>query len=280
MHVLQKHHIVDLFVWIEDSLPAEFSFASSRSGVGRPAALSIGETITILLFSGLTASQKLLKDIWKWAITNHSEDFSIPCYSKFIEHCHKAIPYLAVLLQSTMKQDAEIKLLDSTMLPVCKKCRADRHKVAKAVAGWGKNHQDWFYGFKMHAACDPYGNLCAVYFTPANEHDAQQIPKLIGEDTKIAIGDGTYNARVMRQQMWEKLGCFVLAPPHPKQDKKVAADWQMALLKIRTRIECLFDYLKEHLHMVTSFPRSVNGYLLNYLRTLLTYQVMIGGGLI
>ena len=274
MDVLQKHHIVDLFVWIEESLPPEVSFESARSGVGRPASLSIGETVTILLFSSLTSPQKLLKNVWKWAKTNHSEDFKIPSYSKFVEHCHRAIPYLCILLQNTMNEEAEIKILDSTMLPVCRKCRADRHRVAKAVAGWGKNHQDWCYGFKMHAACDLNGNLCAIYFTPANEHDAQQIPKLIGDKTKIAIGDGTYNARVMREQMWEQRGCFVLAPPHPKQDKKVATRLQIALLQVRPKIECIFDYLKEHLHMVTSFPRSINGYLLNYLRNLLAYQVM------
>jgi len=280
MHILQKHHIVDLFVWVDDTLPKELSYVASHKSVGRPAMLSASETITILLFSSLTAHQKLLKDVWKWSITNHSDDFNLPCYSKFVESCHRAIPYLAYLLKQTLVEDAPIKILDSTMLPVCKNCRADRHKVAQSIAAWGKNHQGWHFGFKLHASCNLEGKLSAAYFTPANFHDAQAIPKLVNERTAIGIGDGGYNARVMREQIWERMGCFILAPPHPKQNKKVMSSWQHFLLKVRPKIECIFDYLKEHLHLVTSFPRSVSGYLLNYLRNLLSYQLIVWGGLI
>lgn len=61
--------------------------------------------------------------------------------------------------------------MDSTMLHVCKLVRANRHRVAKGIASFGKNWQGWHYGFKLHAACNPKGQLAAVYFTPANEHD-------------------------------------------------------------------------------------------------------------
>jgi len=148
--------------------------------------------------------------------------------------------------------------------------------VAKSIAAFGKNHQGWHYGFKLHVACNLKGHLSAIYFTPANEHDAQVIPRLVNDQTKLGIGDGAYNASVMRRQIWQKYGCFILAPPHPKQDKKIATHLQIAFLKVRPKIECVFDYLKEHLHIVTSFPRSINGYLLNYVRNLLAYQVMVG----
>ena len=154
MRILQKHNIIDLFVWVDDSLPKELRY-SGKAGinninrcrkVGRPAALSVSETITILLFSNLTAPQRLLKDVWKWAITNHSDDFSLPCYSKFVEHCHKAIPHLERLLKQLLVSEANLRFIDSTMLPVCRVCRADNHKVAKDYADWGKNHQGWRYG--------------------------------------------------------------------------------------------------------------------------------------
>ena len=273
MRILQQHHIVDLFVWVEDNLPKELSYSRLRHHMGRPPLLSISETVTILLFSGLTAHQKLLKDVWKWVITNHSEDFNIPCYSKFIQHCHHALPYMCSLLEKLLSTDTPIRILDSTMLPVRRNCRADSHKVAKEYAAWGKNHQGWYYGLKLHAACDLEGKLSAVYFTPANEHDAQQIPRLVNDKTDVAIGDGTYGARVMRERIWKEHRCFVLAPPHPKQNKKIATKLQIELLHVRQKIECVFDYLKQHLHMITSFPRSMNGYLLNYVRTLLTYQM-------
>lgn len=50
--------------------------------------------------------------------------------------------------------------------------------------------------------------------------------------------------------------------------------WQHWLLKTRTKIESVFDYLKEHLHLVSSFPRSVPGYFFHCLRILSGYQVL------
>jgi hypothetical protein len=270
MHALHKEHIVDLFVWVDDNLPKQLPNPSG----GRPAKLSTSEAVTILLFCSLTAPQKMLKGIWRWALTNHSNDFQLPGYSKFVEHCHRALPALCWLLEQTLDSGAELRFVDSTMLPVCKLVRADRHKVAKAIAAFGKNHQGWHYGFKLHAACNTTGQLAAIYFTPANEHDAQQIPHLVNDQTMVAVGDGGYTASVMARKMWREHGCFILSPAHPSQKKKISAGWQLTLLHARPKIECVFDYLKEHLLLVTSFPRSVNGYAVHYMRTLLAYQLL------
>ena len=270
MHALHKKHIVDMFVWVDDSLPKQLPHPQG----GRPAKLSTSETVTILLFCSLTAPQKLLKNVWRWAQTNHSDDFNLPAYSKFVEHCHKALPALCWLLEQTLDSGAPLRFMDSTMLPVCRLVRADRHKVAKSIAGFGKNHQGWWYGFKLHAACNTRGRLAAVYFTPANENDGQQIPKLVNDQTLVAVGDGGYTAQVMRRKMWREHGCFILSPPHPTQKKKILTNWQLTLLHARPKIECVFDYLKEHLLLVTSFPRSVNGYAVHYVRTLLAYQLL------
>lgn len=273
MHVLHKDNIVDIFVWVDDSLPKQLP--NPRGG--RPAKLSVSETVTILIFNTLTVPQKLLKGIWRWVQSYHADDFTVPVYSKFVEHCHKALPALMWLLEQTLATTAPLRFMDSTMLQVCKLIRADRHKVAKNVAQFGKNWQGWHYGFKLHAACDPKGRLAAIYFTPANAADSQQIPKLVNDATTVAVGDGGYTASVMRRKMWREHGCFILSPPHPTQKKKVLADWQLTLLHARPKIECMFDYLKEHLHLITSFPRSVNGYAVHYIRTLLVYQMIRGG---
>ena len=138
------------------------------------------------------------------------------------------------------------------------------------------NWQGWHYGFKLHAACNDSGQLTAVYFTSANESDSQQIPHLVNGATNVAVGDGGYIASVMRRNMWQEHKAFILSPPHPAQTKKVLANWQLKLLHARPKIECVFDYLKEHLLLVTSFPKSVHGYAVHYVRILLAYQLMWG----
>jgi len=277
MQALQKHNIVDLFVWVDDALASAGQTPTRKNPKGgRPAKLTTSETIAILLFCSLTAPQKLLKNIWRWAQTNHAEDFNLPSYSKFVAHCHKALPALCWLLEQTLDSEAELRFMDSTMLPVCKLIRADRHRVAKGIAAFGRNWQGWHYGLKLHAACNARGQLAALCFTPANENDGQQIPRLVNDATAIAVGDGGYTASVMRRKMWREHGCFILTPPHPTQKKKLLSQWQYSLLQARPKIECVFDYLKEHLLLVTSFPRSVNGYAVHYVRTILAYQLLRG----
>ena len=48
------------------------------------------------------------------------------------------------------------------------------------------------------------------------------------------------------------------------------------MLEARPKIECTYDYLKEHLFLQTSFPRSVHGYAVHYIRVLLSYQLLWG----
>jgi hypothetical protein len=270
---LQSHHITDLYVAVDDHIPVK-----SKPAGGRPSTLRDSEVVTILIWNCLCkVRQKTLKDIYDWVELEHAHDFpKRPSYQAFVDHCHRLIPTIVEFLSSLLVTNAPVRFIDSTMLQVCKLIRADRHKVAKGVAQMGKNWQGWHLGFKLHAAIDPDKRLAAFVFTPANMHDAQMLPYLVNKHTKVATGDGTYGASVMRKKIWETTGALIVAPPHYKQDKQLMADWQWLLLRARPKVECTFDYLKEHMHLVSSFPRSVNGYLLHYVRILLGYQIWRG----
>jgi len=266
---LQPHHITDLHVLVDELLPV-----IQKPLGGRPELLTISELVTILLWNTLTVKQKTLKDIHNWVAMYHHREFPTIPYSAFVDQCHKAIPYLLRLLDDALAKTTSLRFADSTMVEVCKLVRADAHKVAKSVAAFGKNHQGWHYGFKLHATVDLKGRLCQAVITPANFNDAQTLPKLVNDYTKLVVGDGGYTAHVMAEYLFKQYGTVVISPPHPKQKRKVITWWQHLLLTMRPKIESVWDYLKEHLHLVTSFPRSVKGYLLHYLRILLGYQLM------
>ena len=272
MRLLRAHHITELVSVVDSFLPRELPDPRG----GRPVILHNNEVIALMLFNSLVAPQKTLKGVYVWAQTHYYRKFKLPAYSSWVRKCNDALPDMMLILDNLLVKDSSIRLMDSTMLQVCKLVRANRHKVAKAVADFGYNWQGCHYGFKLHASCNLQGQFCALRFTPANEHDAQQIPYLVNDATVIAVGDGTYNASVMRRKMWREHKAFILAPPHPKQKKKVLAKWQHLLLQARSKIECGFDYLKEHLLLVSSFPRSIQGYFTHYVRILLAYQLMWG----
>jgi len=263
--------ITVLYVIVDDCLPMK------RKRAGRLSVLSDSEMITILVWCTIQLRSRTIKDIYEFIRLYHRSDFALlPDYSSFVRHCNRLNPVLVKLLKGSLQTDSQIQFVDSTMLPVCRDVRANNHKVAKKIAAFGKNHQGWHYGFKLHATVNAKGQLCGFYFTPANFHDAQALPYLVrGRLERIIVGDGGYNASVMRNKLWRENNSFVLAYPHPKQKRKIMSKWQSLLLRARPKVECVFDYLKNHLSLVTSFPRSVNGYFFNYLRNMLAYQFMV-----
>jgi transposase len=267
MRTLQKQHIVDLFVWVDDSLPKQIQ-------IGRPSVLRDSELLTILIWDELCEPHKNLSSVYAWIEREYGDCFPrLPQYQNFVAHVHRLLPQMIWLLQSLLVSNAPLRFADSTMLPVCKAIRADRHKVARGIAQFGKNWQGWHYGFKLHAAIDQNNRLVAVVFTPANEHDNQVMERLVNSHTSILVGDSHYGGSVMRKRLWKRYRTVVIAPPHHTQRKKVATDWQMLLLPLRPKIEAAFGKLKEQRFLVTSFPRSVQGYFTHYVRTLLGYQM-------
>lgn len=269
---LHNHHITELYVWVDQLVPKP---VHNPAG-GRPALLTDSELITILIWNTLVVQQQTLKGIYQWVRLYHTNEFPVmpSTYQGFVAACHRVTPMCLELLQRLLRSQAPVVMVDSTMVPVCKTKRANDHKVAKGIAKFGKNHQGWHYGFKLHTTMDLEGVVSAITLTPANAFDAHQLFSLLNNKTKVAVGDTTYGASVTRRKIWERFGTIVIAPPHPAQKKKLSAPWQIDLLNMRSKIESVFDILKQHLHLVSSFPRSVFGYLLHYIRILLAYQVM------
>lgn len=264
MRALQKQHIVDVFVWVDDSLP-------KRVKRGQKPALRDSELLTILIWDGLNEPHKTLSSLYAWIARDYADYFPrLPKYQNFVAHCHRLLPVLVEMLSSLLASGAELRFCDSTMLEVCKHIRADRHRVAKGVAQFGKNWQGWHYGFKLHAAVDHKGRLAAICFTSANEYDAQHVEQLVNQATKIVVGDSHYAASPMVKRLWKRYGIVVVAN---NRKRALSANWQRRLQAMRSKIEATFGKLKEQHFLVTSFPRSVKGYFVHYLRVLLGYQV-------
>lgn len=275
MPVLHSHHILPLFVWVDDAVA---SAGQTRKKIGRPSRLRDSEVITLLVFNLFTAQQQTIRQIYDWTYQYHQTDFpSLPNYQNFLKHCHRIVPQIGSILDGLLMREAQLRFMDSTMLEVCKLVRQKFHKTARGVAHTGHNWQGEHYGFKLHASVDNDGRLCAYVFTTATVHDSRAIPKLVDSHTRIAVGDSGYRSTPLHRKVRKAFGTFILTPPHYTQRKQVMTEGQRKLLKRRPKIEAVFDYLKQHLHLQSSFPRSVQGYALHYLRILLGYQLLVLG---
>lgn len=121
MPVLHHHHILPLFVWVDDAVAS--TTAAHQTG-GRPSILRDSEVITILVFNLFACQQQTIRQVYDWTTQYHAGDFpKLPNYQNFLKHCHRIIPALASILDSLLMDEAELRFMDSTMLEVCRLVR-------------------------------------------------------------------------------------------------------------------------------------------------------------
>ena len=155
MRNLLTEDITTFFTVIDDVLDNKWN-----QKTGRPPVLAVSEMVTILVWCTLIVCIKTIKGIYEFIKRYHRQEFPrLPDYSAFVRYCHKVAPVLMYLLKNSFSRDEPLQFVDSTMVQVCKLVRADRHKVAKDIARFGKNHQGWHYGFKLHATVNNQGTI-------------------------------------------------------------------------------------------------------------------------
>lgn len=141
----------------------------------------------------------------------------------------------------------------------------------KLLARWGKTGKGYFFGLKLHLTADLNRNVLAVQFTSGNVDDRTVFEKLNHDLTGIFVADAGYVSKNLEQR-FSNSEKIILAVPKVNM-KKIATDWQIACLNTRMVIELSFRNLKMFYGLITSLPRSVNGYLANYIYSLLAYQI-------
>jgi hypothetical protein len=267
-----------LMIFIETSDLLERIPKTEPKGIGgRPSILNDSEAMTMVLYCVGVAGTKTLKAIYNLIDNSHQREFpNLPTYEGFVMQIHRIMPKMVLVLRNLLEPadkqaiSEKLRFIDGTELPVCRNCRGKTHKVNQGLAAWGHSSKGNFFGFKLHLAINPQSQLRALVFTPGNIADITQTEQLLKDYQGAGLGDAGYCSKPLFQKLYDK-GVWLLTGVR-KNMRKMMTAWQYALLKKRQKIEGVIDYLKEHLNMVSSFPRSPKGYFLHYIITLLTYQ--------
>src|SRR5688572_24369949 len=194
----------------------------------------------------------------------------LPCYETFLRQINRQGPLGLLLLIVLLGQQegSGTYALDATALPVSQQGRRAKVLQPWATWGWGSDGH-WFFGFKLPALCDRAGQLVKLRISPANVADITQAEALLSQLRGLVVADAAYISAKLREKLWE-LGLLLLTPLR-KNMKGLASLEQREQLKGRSIIETLFSVLKDRLGLVTSLPRSLDGYLwpINWLGGLL-----------
>lgn len=243
---------------------------------GRYAKLNLAEVATISLIRS-EYGIRTWDGLYKLLTQRFTHEFHLPVYKNFVETMNRSAKLLLVLINILLgmnrKNAGVIKIVDSTTIPVCKNYRIARHKTMNRVATRSKSSLGWFYGLKLHALTDVVGNLLEIRFTTGNVDDRKILDVFLEKlHNSIVIADAGYLSPKLEKKAGKNNN--ILLTCMRKNMTKLASFLDICLLNLRPRIEVLFSILKERLGLVTSLPRSVNGYLAHYIHVIFGYLVV------
>lgn len=195
-------------------------------------------------------------------------------YKTFVVAINRAGTLALRLLFKIMRlgrTDAHLlKYTDATDIPVCLTKNATKHKTMKGLAGWGYSGKGFYFGLKMTMTRDDNGRMLGLKFTAPNTNDRDIFRDINKEIDGIIVADAGYVSKQLERDMYVEGKRWVLIKPY-KTMKKLAEAWQLELYNRRFRIEFDFRSLKLFHGLVSSMPRSVDGYISNYLLALTSF---------
>jgi len=177
---------------------------------------------------------------------------------------------LFIIMRLGKKNQHLVKYTDATDIPVCLKKNADSHKTMADFASFARSSKGWFYGVKMMLTRDADGRMLGVKFTSANANDRDTFRKVNHDIFGIIVADAGFVSKQLEDDMNMDGKRWILIRPY-KTMKKLMTQWQEDLYRGRFQIEFDFRSLKMFYGLVTSLPRSVNGYLANYIHALTSF---------
>lgn len=197
-------------------------------------------------------------------------------YQKFVDALNRVASYLtriiAVLLSRARKDPHLVKFTDATDIPVCLPKNATHHKTMKGLAAWSKTGKGSFFGLKLHLSADLDGKALALKFTPGNSDDRAVFKKMNQKLKGMFVADAGYVSKDLERDFFIEDERMVITATR-KNMKKLSTPAHIMLLNLRMRVEIHFRILKLCYGLVTSFPRSIDGYLTHYLSSIGAYLV-------
>lgn len=263
------------FIKLYDDIKQVVSFFSKqlrfdkfKNKLGRKLALTIEDTISLALFKqkNQIATKKSLYGIFE-------PDCS---YKTLVVNLNRwsflALIILVLITKINRKNQHLVKHIDSTDIPVCLFKNAHNHKTMKGLAGFSKNAKGTYFGLKLHIITDLKRQLLSVRFTSANVDDHEMVIPLSKDLLGIFLADAGYISKKLARAFYQECKRILLVKPRANM-KKIMTKFEEILHKTRMLIEINFRNLKLFYGLITSLPRSVDGYLANYIYSLLAYQI-------
>lgn len=271
-----KKDITELYCFVDDfckiySAHEKSKLLPSFAQRNRLCSMSLSEMLTIVIMYHASHS-KNFKYFYKTYVEYlHKNDFpKAVSYNRFIALMTRLFIPLNILLHLLFGEKTGVYFMDSTPIKVCHAKRQSSNKVFKGIAKYSKSTMGYFYGFKLHLIINEKGEFVALQITKGNIDDRVPVPKL----TKDLLGTVYVDKGYIKQNLFLNLyerGLKMVHGIRKNMQNKLMTLRDKILLRKRTIIETVFDYLKNKMNIEHTRHRSPINAFVNILAALVAY---------
>ena len=197
-------------------------------------------------------------------------------YNRFVEIMRYAfVPLLLYTIRGRFGKCSGISFVDSTPIKVCDNQRIRTNHVFSDYAKRGKSSMGWFYGFKLHLIINDEGEILSFCLTSGNVDDRDE--NVMNSLTKEIFGKLFADRGYISQKLFENLlkKDITLVTRAKKNMKNKLMDlYDRIMLRKRTVIESVNDFLKNVCDIEHSRHRSITNFLVNLVSALAAYSFL------
>jgi hypothetical protein len=191
-------------------------------------------------------------------------------YTRFISVMPRVLIPLCAYFGLCKGKPTGIAFVDSTKIKVCHNIRIPKHKVFAGIAARGKSSMGWFYGFKLHLIINHKGEILALKLTAGNVDDRKPVMQMITGLSGKLYADKGYLSKALGEKAFEK-GVELITNVRKNMTAKALSLWDKIMLRKRFIIETVNDQLKSISQIEHSRHRSIQGFMLNLMGSLIAY---------
>jgi len=172
----------------------------------------------------------------------------------------------ALLLKKLGANKIEIRIVDTTPIPVVKiwragKCRSFKRKI-EVNYGYCASKKMYYYGSKLTLFTTPEGLPTEHVLTPANHHDLKALKENLQgfhdlKKKKIIADKGYYDGE-LEVELKNKYQTDLIVPEKKKHQKKNTEE-EKRLLKNRGIIETVNNQLQDQMNIDETRAKSISG---------------------
>jgi hypothetical protein len=276
--VLDTTKLVEIFIACDDLTKklSTYCLENNLSEQSCERLMSESEMMTIVIYyhhSGFRCFKYYYEQIVQKAFKSYfPESYS---YCRFVNLMKELnFPLFVLLTACRMSTATAGNYIDATKLVVSHNKRIPTHKTFAGIAKRGKTSTGWFFGFKLHAVINHFGQLVVLEVTPGNvaDNNVELLQKLTRHLQGFLFGDAGYITSLTASL--QQRGLQLITKLRENMKLQPLTPEEKYYLGHRGLIETVFDCLKNLCNIEHSRHRSVRNFFINLWAGLLAYTFM------